>query len=74
MGQMESQGPEQADQEQEDWIDEIGSKDDAEITFGNLDPHHAKESHLPYPSSMGRKTCEDLGLDWLAKEELELRK
>ncbi|KIK72359.1 hypothetical protein PAXRUDRAFT_22081, partial [Paxillus rubicundulus Ve08.2h10] len=74
MGQMESQGPEQVEQEQEDWIDEIGSEDDAEVAFGNLDPHHAEESHLPFPSSMGRKTCKDLGLDWLAEEELELKK
>ncbi|KIK72395.1 hypothetical protein PAXRUDRAFT_47792, partial [Paxillus rubicundulus Ve08.2h10] len=50
------------------------SKDNAKVAFGNLDPHHAKESHLPFPSSLGRKTCKDLSMDWLAKEELELRK
>ncbi|KIK72453.1 hypothetical protein PAXRUDRAFT_21973 [Paxillus rubicundulus Ve08.2h10] len=70
---MEAQGPEQADQDHKDWIDEIGSKDNAKIAFRNLDPHHAEESHLPFPSSLGRKTCKDLGLDWLAEEELELR-
>ncbi|KIK74697.1 hypothetical protein PAXRUDRAFT_19618 [Paxillus rubicundulus Ve08.2h10] len=74
MGQIKAQGPEKVDQDQEDWIDEIESKDNAEVAFGNLDPHHAEESHLPFPSSLGRKTCEDLGLDWLAEEELELRK
>ncbi|KIK81934.1 hypothetical protein PAXRUDRAFT_154881, partial [Paxillus rubicundulus Ve08.2h10] len=74
MGQTEAQGPEKADQDQEDWIDEILSEDDAEVAFGNLDPHHAKESHLPFPSSLGRNTCEDLGMDWRAEEELELRK
>ncbi|KIK71999.1 hypothetical protein PAXRUDRAFT_22525 [Paxillus rubicundulus Ve08.2h10] len=75
MGQIEAQGPEKADQDQEDWIDEIGSEDNAEVAFGNLDPHHAKESHLPFSSSLGRKTCKDPGVDWLAEEEeLELRK
>ncbi|KIK73774.1 hypothetical protein PAXRUDRAFT_20507 [Paxillus rubicundulus Ve08.2h10] len=74
MGQIKGHGPEQADQDQEDWIDEIGSKEDAEVAFRTLDPHHAKESYLPFPSSLGRKTCKDLGMDWLAEEELELIK
>ncbi|KIK72281.1 hypothetical protein PAXRUDRAFT_22168 [Paxillus rubicundulus Ve08.2h10] len=59
MGQIDAHGPEQAEQDQEDWIDEIGSEDDAKVAFRNLDPHHAEDSHLPWVERPART------LEWI---------
>ncbi|KAF9238952.1 hypothetical protein BU15DRAFT_74919 [Melanogaster broomeanus] len=75
LGQIQVQSPDEWDSHSDDWIDYSGSdEDDAEVAFGNIEPHHEEESHLPFPSFMGRTACMELGIEWLAEEELELRK
>lgn len=44
-----------------------------ESAVGPFDKHHAETIHLPLPSVLGPQKCQEDGLDWLAKEEKQLR-
>ncbi|KAF8833724.1 hypothetical protein BDN67DRAFT_1017247 [Paxillus ammoniavirescens] len=46
---------------------------DDELVVGLLDGRAIKGIHLPLPSVLGLPRCRDDGLEWLAKQEIQLR-